>query len=116
MATWRNATSCETVERRLALEPNVRGGNTFPIPLQTRSRADLESTNALPKRRQVWHYHTLLQQLDRGPPVGTVTKASEQSTFVERPLLTIDVEGRDIRRMYTRVVTSVSQATSASCG
>ncbi|WP_193073434.1 DUF1329 domain-containing protein [Pseudomonas sp. FME51] len=110
-ATVRNATTCGTLKDGLALGPECRGGIPFPIP-QTGHEV-------------MWNQQTRYNDGEYGTTTassnswivasnGTVTKASEQSTFVERPYYQTDLEERD-PQMYTRVY-SVTKAPARRAG
>ncbi|MCL5042158.1 MAG: DUF1329 domain-containing protein [Gammaproteobacteria bacterium] len=98
-ATVRNATTCSTFNDGLSLDPVCRGGIPFPIP---------KTGNEVMWNQQVRYndgkYGTTTSSSNSWIVAsnGAVTKASEQSTFVERPYYQAHVAGRD-PQMYTRV-------------
>ena len=98
-ATVRNATTCETLNNGLTLSPECRGGVPFPIP---------KTGHEVMWNQQVRYndgkYGTTTSSSNSWLVAsnGAVTKASEQTTFVERPYYQDDVEGRD-PQMYSRV-------------
>ena len=98
-ATVRNATTCETLKNGLALDPSCRGGLPFPIP---------QTGNEMMWNQQVRYndgeYGTTTSASNSWivDSNGSVIKASEQRTFVERPYYQTEIEGRD-PQMYTRV-------------
>lgn len=98
-ATVRNATTCNTLNDGLSLDPACRGGIPFPIP---------KTGHEVMWNQQVRYndgkYGTTTSSSNSWIVAsnGAVTKASEQATFVERPYYQTDVAGRD-PQMYTRV-------------
>lgn len=91
-ATVRNATTCSTFNDGLSLDPVCRGGIPFPIP---------KTGNEVMWNQQVRYndgkYGTTTSSSNSWIVAsnGAVTKASEQSTFVERPYYQAHVAGRD---------------------
>lgn len=97
-ATERNATGCSALKNGLAVDTACRGGLPFPIP-----KTGNEVMWNLLLRYTDGKYGMTTQSSNSWivSSNGTVTKASEQRTFTERPYYQPDVPGRD-PQMYFR--------------